>query len=295
MKSVSALKLFVLTAILIGLFSALAHAGRHGKAKPEKRGILLVAFGSSMPDARAAFQNIETQAKEAFPQVPVRWAYTSTIIRKKLAAQGENLDSVEMALARMMDQGFTHVAVQSLHTIRGEEYEDLEKSVGAFTHMPEGFSKLILGAPLLSSEEDMRQVCEAILVNIPPERKKKEAVVLMGHGSPHPSNAFYAALMFHLQRKDPLVFVGTVEGAPGISDIVLMLKEKKIKKAYLIPFMSVAGDHARNDMAGDGADSWKSILTGEKIACLPVLKGTAEYDNMAVIWIGHLKEAMAHF
>jgi hypothetical protein len=28
-------------------------------------------------------------------------------------------------------------------------------------------------------------------------------------------------------------------------------------KAYLIPFMSVAGDHAKNDMAGDAPKSWK--------------------------------------
>jgi sirohydrochlorin cobaltochelatase len=101
-------------------------------------------------------------------------------------------------------------------------------------------------------------------------------------------------MMFHLQRKDPHVFVGTVEGSPSIDDIVVMLKERKIRKAWLVPFMSVAGDHARNDMAGDEDDSWKSILTKEKIVCVPVLKGTAEYDNMVDIWVDHLKEAMAH-
>ena len=289
-------KFFALSLCLLFLMTELhAHAGHHGKDKPEKKGILLVAFGSSMPEAMAAFQNIEAKAKNAFPETPIRWAYTSSIIRKKLASKGTIIDSVEMALARMMDEGFTHVAVQSLHTIRGKEYEDLEKSVAAFAHMPDGFSKLILGVPLLSSEEDMEKVAAAILTNIPKERKTKDGVLLMGHGTPHPSNAFYAALMFHLQEKDPRVFVGTVEGSPDISDIVGMLKKKKIKKAYLIPFMSVAGDHARNDMAGDEPDSWKSILTKEKIACVPVLKGTAEYDNMVDIWISHLKVAMDHF
>jgi sirohydrochlorin cobaltochelatase len=34
-----------------------------------------------------------------------------------------------------------------------------------------------------------------------------------------------------------------------------LLLNKKIKKAYLMPFMSVAGDYAKNDMAGDEDDS----------------------------------------
>ncbi len=282
-------------AILLVLTLALpVLAGHHGKERPVKKGILLVAFGTSMPEAQIAFDTIESRVKQAFPGVPIHWAYTSSIIRKKLAVQGRNLDSVEMALARMMDQEFTDVAVQSLHTIRGEEYDDLERTVAAFIHLPGGFDRLVLGAPLLSSQADMDKVCRAVLENIPKERGKKDAVVLMGHGSPHPSNAFYAAMMFHLQRQDPLVFVGTVEGAPGIDDIAVMLKERNVKKAWLVPFMSVAGDHARNDMAGDEDDSWKSILSKEKIVAVPVLKGSAEYDNMVSVWVDHLKDAMKH-
>lgn len=289
------MKTLLFVFILIAISIVPSFAGPHGKEKAVKKGILLVAFGSKIPEAQVSFTNIEANVKKVFPDMPVHWAYTSSMIRKKLASQGKTLDSVEMALARMMDQGFTHVAVQSLHTIRGEEFDDLVATVKAFSHMPGGFSRLIIGDPLLTSQTDMEKVCKAVIENIPAERTKNEAVVLMGHGSPHPSNAFYAAMMFHLQRKDPNIFVSTVEGSPDINEIAVMLKEKKIKKAWLVPFMSVAGDHARNDMAGDDDDSWKSILGKEHIACVPVLKGTAEYDNMVAIWIDHLKEAFAHF
>ena len=73
------------------------------------------------------------------------------------------------------------------------------------------------------------------------------------------------------------------------------LKKKGVKKAYLMPFMSVAGDHAMNDMAGDEDDSWKSILTKAGVKCVPILKGTAEYDGIADLWVEHLKGAMSHF
>ena len=281
--------------LILLLFPAIAVAAGHGHHRDVKKGILLVASGSSLPEAQVSFENVDKQVKKEFPNIPVQWAFTSSIIRNKLAKQGKKLDSVAMALAKMMDQGFTHVAVQSLHTIRGEEFNDLIHTAHAFEGMPGGIEKIIIGSPLLSSQKDMENVTDAIIENIPGKRMKGDAVVLMGHGTPHPSNAFYAALMFNLQRKDPNVFVGTVEGSPTIEDIKAMLKRKKIKKAYLMPFMSVAGDHARNDMAGAEEGSWKSILEKQGLKCEIILKGTAEYDNMIDIWMGHLKDVMAHF
>ena len=285
----------IVTVLLFSLLviPAFAAMGGHQHHRAVKKGILLVAFGSSYPEARVSFENIERAVKAAFPDVPVRWAYTSKIIRHKLAKEGRQIDSVEIALSKMMEEGFTHVGVQSLHTIMGEEYHDLVATTRAFSRMP-GRMYIVLGDPLLSSQEDMAAATKAIIQNIPEKRKKSDAVVLMGHGTPHPANAFYAALMYHLQLNDPRLFVGTVEGSPDINDILKTLNEKKIKKTWLMPFMSVSGDHARNDMAGDEADAWKSILTNAGIQCEIVLKGTAEYDNMLEIWVSHLKNVMMH-
>jgi len=66
-------------------------------------------------------------------------------------------------------------------------------------------------------------------------------------------------------------------------------------KRNTMPFMSVAGVHAQNDMAGDEKDSWKSILTQAGIKCVPILKGTAEYNEIAAVWIDHLGELLASF
>ncbi len=288
------LMLFSSVFIAVCLSTVAIAAGGHGHKKEKKVGILLVAFGSSEASAQVSFENIAKKTKTAYPDIPVRWAYTSTIIRKKLAKQGKQLDSPEVALAKMQDEDFTHVAVQSLHTIGGDEYHDLRRTVGAFKIMG-GFQRIILGYPLLATQKDMERAVDAVLENIPSERKPDEAVVLMGHGTHHPSNAFYAALMFQLQLKDPNVFVGTVEGYPEVDLIEELLLKNKIKKTYLIPFMSVAGDHAKNDMAGDEDDSWKSILTKAGIECVPVLKGTAEFDSFVDIWVDHIGGPLSHF
>ena len=282
--------------LVIILFATVALAGGHGHGhkNPKKVGILLVAFGSSEASAQVSFENIDQKVKQAYPGIPVRWAYTSVIIRDKLAKQGQILDSPEVALAKMRDEKFTHVAVASLHTIAGSEYHDLRRSVGAFKIMG-GFERVILAYPLLATQEDMERAVDAILATIPKERKKDEAVVLMGHGSHHPSNAFYAALMFQVQLKDPNVFIGNVEGFPELDTIQDLLIAKKIKKAYLMPFMSVAGDHAKNDMASDEEDSWKSVLTKAGFECVPILKGTAEYDEFVDIWVDHVGGPLGHF
>lgn len=288
--------LFTAIWILAGLWLCTAAiAAGQGLKRPDKTGILLVAFGTSIPQAQAAFNNIDQKVKQAYPGIAVRWAYTSSIIRRKLARQGTHYDSPEMALAKMMDEGFTHVAVQSLHTIAGSEFHDLRRNASAFGNMAGGFDKILVGYPLLSTDEDLNRVANAIINNIPGNRKQNEAVVLMGHGTHHPSNAFYAALMFRLQQTDSNIFVGTVESYPDIDVILKMLKNKKVKKAWLMPFMSVAGDHARNDLAGNEDDSWKSILAAAGIQCELVLKGTAETDDFVHIWVDHLNVAMAHF
>jgi len=289
MKSV-ALRLCLLLALVALTATAVGAAG-HGGHDTKKVGILLVAFGSSEASAQVSFDNIERAVKAAYPDVPLRWAYTSSIIRAKLAKQGRLLDSPEMALAKMQDEGFTHVAVQSLHTIAGEEFDDLRQVVIGFRTMGQ-LKRIELGAPLLNRQTDMARAVDGILRIIPPRRQPREGVVFMGHGTSHPSNAFYAALMFQVQRRDPNVFIGCVEGYPAIDEIQKMLTERQITKVYLMPFMSVAGDHAKNDLAGDEADSWKNVLSQAGFACEAVLKGTAEYEDFITIWVDHLGEAL---
>lgn len=283
----------MLSAVVVLTFALCAfsaYAG-HGGAKPIKKGILLVAFGTSEESAKVSFINMEKKVAQAFPGVPIEWAYTSHIIRHKLAKQGEIILSPAEALAKMMDEGFTHVAVQSLHTIPGEEYEALVQTVQGFKGMPDGFENLIVGFPMLGAQDTVKRAVGGILATLPKERKANEAVVLMGHGTPHPANIYYSGLNWQLQLRDPNIIVGTVEGYPTLDDIAVFLEKRKIKKVWLIPFMSVAGDHAKNDMAGDEDDSWKSQLTKKGFQCQAVLKGTAEYDVFAGIWAGQLKTA----
>lgn len=283
---------YVCGLLFVAIFILCGQALAGHKDRPLKKGILLVAFGTTVPEARRSLDNFEHKTKERFPGLEIRWAYSSRIVRGVLAENGQVTDSPAVALARMMDDGFTHVAVQSLHSIPGEEFHNLQKTVQAFSGMPKGMDQVTLGLPLLADPEDVERCARAILASLPPERKKGEAVILLGHGTHHPANIYYPGLQYYLSRLDPLVMIGTVEGVPSLDDVRQTLKARKVSKAYLQPFMAVAGDHAVNDMAGDEEDSWKSTLTADGVTCVPVLRGTAEFPAFVDIWMDHLDAAV---
>ncbi len=278
-------------AIAIFLINLTASGMREHK-QVEKTGILLVSFGTSYANAQSALDHIDVQIKEEFPGIEVRWAFTSNKIRNILKKRGRTIDSPAEALAKMGADGFAKIAVQSLHVIPGEEFENLVKTVSAFNHIPKNTQKIVLGKPLLYQHGDIVETCKALHTILPEERKSTDAVVLMGHGTSHQSNIYYPGLQYYLWQQSPLVFLGTVEGYPSLDEVILELKKQNTKTVWLQPFMSVAGDHAQNDMVGNEPDSWKSQLETAGFTVKPVLKGLAEFDAINAIWIKHLKATM---
>ena len=100
-----------------------------------------------------------------------------------------------------------------------------------------------------------------ILLARMPRLDRDEAYLFMGHGSAHPANAAYALVentfRYHGAER---VYVGTVEGFPHLDYVLSRLHQREIAQVHLAPLMIVAGDHAHNDLAGEGEDSWKMCI-----------------------------------
>ncbi|MEM0487792.1 MAG: sirohydrochlorin cobaltochelatase [Candidatus Bathyarchaeia archaeon] len=254
-----------------------------------KKGILIVAFGTSVPEARKVYDAVDRVVKGEFPGASVRWAYTSRMVREKLREQGVNVDSPEMALCRMLEEGVEEIGILSLHVIPGEEYHELKRSAELFSKMSNKLKYIVVSPPLLSSYEDLEHVAQILLEELPKERTSKDGVIFMGHGTSHPAGNLYVAIAYVLNQKDPNVFLATVEGWPKFEEIIPKLRINKVKKVYLIPFMAVAGDHVLNDMAGEDPSSWKSILEKEGFKVVPLVRGLAESNRIIRIWLEHLK------
>lgn len=255
--------------------------------------ILAVSFGTSYRKTReATIGAIEETLREAFPQHEIRRAFTSgRIIQKLKERDGLHIDTVKEALDRAAADGFRRVVVQPTHMIDGLEYRNVQKQLRAYE---DAFDQIALGAPLLDSDRDFAQVIRAVTDATKTYAGGRTAVVLMGHGTEAAANGVYARLQEMLREEGfDRYFIGTVEAKPDLADVMAQLRAKGgLGKVVLQPLMVVAGDHAINDMAGDSADSWKSILAGAGYEVSCILKGLGEFAAIRQIYAAHAEAAL---
>ena len=108
----------------------------------------------------------------------------------------------------------------------------------------------------------------------------------MGHGSGHPANDIYIEMNeLFAEMGFPHAFVATVEGQPSVEQAVKWALSGGYKKVYLAPLMLVAGDHARNDMAGADKDSWKNRFEAAGIETSCVMRGLGEYEGIRALYL----------
>ncbi len=257
-----------------------------------KQGILLAGAGSGHQGAASSLDHITRRVRERWPGLPCVAARTSGGHAGRGAA-ALALPTAEAGLDQLKSLGVEHAVIQSLHIIPGREFHRL--LCLAQEHRRTGtFARLDVGVPLLGSEADIEAVARAVLRVAPERAGDGQAVLLMGHGTEHPGHDFYPALAARLAQLDPGVFMGTMDAAPGLADILARLEDFGARKVFLLPFLFGAGAHANRDMAGESgaASSWRERLLARGLDCEPVLKGAGEYDAFADIWLDHLAEAL---
>lgn len=252
----------------------------------DKIALLMVHFGTTHEDTRAlTIDAINQKAREQFPQMEIREAYTSRIIMRILNKRGvRKLNPVE-ALAQLKAEGYTHVIVQSTNIIDGIEMESLRKDLDLMRPL---FKEIRLGMPLLYSPEDYKQVIDCLAE----KGQEKTFTILVGHGTYTPATAQYAMLDYMLQAEGHTDFaVGTVEGYPTFDNAISRAQaKKKIKQVQLIPFMFVAGDHAKNDIAGDMKEALEK--KGYKVSVR--MEGLGENPAIQQIYIDHINFIIKH-
>lgn len=253
-----------------------------------RNAVLAVSFGTIYADTREkTIGAIEGVIREEFPGWEVKRALTSPTILRKLAAAGTPMQNVWQALGQLREEGVSRVVCQSTYVVNGEEQEAMVREASNDAHW---FDQIVCGSPLLTTQEDFEAVARAIETeysSLAPE----EALVLMGHGTKHPANAAYAALNYVFQDHGACnIFVGTVDAYPGLSSVIRRVEQFRPKRIIIAPLMVVAGEHARNDMAGE-KHSWRAAFEEKGYPVEVILKGLGEYPGIRVVYAAHAKRA----
>jgi len=254
--------------------------------------LLVVSFGTSFNDSRRlTIGAIEQAMEDAFPDWSVRRGFTAQIVIDHIQRRdGEVIDNMTQALDRAVDNGVKRLIVQPTHLMDGFEYSDVVNEVAQYA---DAFESVAIGRPLLSSDEDFRIVARAMKEATEQYDDGKTAICFMGHGTEAESNGVYARMQQVMTDAGYAnCFVGTVEAAPSLDDVLNAVKAGGYERVVLQPMMIVAGDHANNDMAGDGEDSWKSVFEREGYQVECVLKGLGEYEAVQQLLVDHVKDVV---
>jgi len=255
------------------------------------RGLLSVSFGTSHADTRArTIDAIDDALREAFPERAFYSAWTSPRIVAKTRERGEWHDTLDEAFARISDDGVDDLMVSTMCLMQGGEMAKIARAVEAWT--AQGGRSARLAEPLLSSAADRKAVAHVICDEFA-GLGERDALLLMGHGSSEGGNSVYGEIQneFHALGRERF-FVATVEGVPTFNDVLPLVKASAPQRVYLTPLMIVAGDHAKNDLAGAGDDSWASRLQAQGLAVEPVLRGLGEYAGIRELVCAHVHEAL---
>lgn len=305
--------------------------------KKHDTALLLCSFGSTYPQPQDTYDKIIADYQVAYPNTDIYISFTSrqivSVIYNKL---GKAYGKPDQWLTAIGNAGYKTVYVQSLHIIPGEEYLSLMNTdVKKNFMVPNPNVKVAKSACLLETEEDVAEVAQILYSYYKAKLDKGEVVALMGHGNPDTeythANERYNQLEVALQQLsgEKNIFVGTVDwGEKMFSHIREELKAFAVRKGKeykdvtvnLAPLMSIAGDHAQNDMLGgledgqtmdkvnpnendwDAEYSWK--LKIEKLG-FTINKdgsvtddsnfnvvGLGDHQSIRKIWLKHMVEAV---
>lgn len=305
------------------------------KKSGNKKAILLVAFGSTWQQAFDAFDSTKAayEADSRFKGYDVFVSYSSAICINRAAAGEHKADGAQVRnyyapnfwLHAFGSAQYDEILVQSLQVIPGEEFTRVINYIKDFANNYLGdlddtyLSKvtLRLGAPLLTDvDTDVPAVANALNAAYG-EKAKKGVVAFMGHGNPndydtYSANIRYTQLEEALQAINPNYYVGTVDMPDNYKQNVWeRMEENGIQNGmvYLHPLMSIAGDHAHNDMGGVGAEYWdesdpesednswfeffrnKGYNLNENESIL--MYGLLEVPGVRNIWMNHTANAIA--
>ena len=274
--------------------------------------LLVVSFGTSYNDSRVNdIKSIEDALQEAYPDWPVRRAFTAQIIINHIQARdGEKIDNMTQALEPAVANGVKNLVVQPTHLMHGAEYDEMCAAIDDYR---DNFDSVSIAEPLLGEvgsdatviNADKEAVAKAITAaaveasgfdSLEAAKEAGAAFVFLGHGTAHVARVSYSQMSTQMQQLGyENVFIGTVEGEPeetACESVIEEVRAAGYTTVILRPLMVVAGDHANNDMAGSDDDSWKLMFEDAGLTVDCQIAGLGGIADIQALYIAHTQAAI---
>ena len=250
--------------------------------------ILIPAFGTTAT-ALATYGHLDTAIRNHFSENEVIWSYSSRVATKKMVQQEEVAPfSLEGTLRQLEARQIGGVVVQSLHLLPGTEFHDLQRTIRS-----SGLA-FATGLPLLTTPDDYEAIGEILRPTI--DERPGKAILLLGHGTTHPTWSAYYCLEKILRRKfGASIYVGALEKLPDSKSLPAEIQAAGFTEVCIIPFLLIAGMHYGRDIVGDGPNSWTTRLRNSGLSVEAISHGLGLFPGVEQLIIRHLAEALQRF
>jgi len=250
--------------------------------------VILTSFGTTST-ADSTYAHLEQAMRAKLPDYDFYRAYSSREIRT-LLRKGDHNSQYGLAelLQQLSDKGAPFAIVQSLHLLPGTEFHSLLPLIRG-APLP-----CSIGMPLLTDPADFLQFGEILQPAI--AGHSNSAILILGHGTIHPSWTAYCALEKILREQfGERVFVGVVEKFPDSTGLIRRIHSAGFRSVCVIPLFLVAGMHYRRDILGPGEQAWLPRLEqqGMQVSCLE--HGVGLLSGIENLIGRHIQEARNRF
>ena len=257
-----------------------------------KLGLLLAAFGTTEPDGDDSLARVEAAARLVFPGVKIARAFTSRFIRGKLEQAGRPVAAPGDALRRLAAAGCSRILVWPLFVAAGKEFSGLKSELECACGVLDPGVSVLVGTPLLDARPDTRWIAAALAGILPGKPGPPTAVILVGHGHKRqPLAGGYGQLLQVLRQSGGRYYFGALEGTDSLEALLAVLAQDQVRNVLLLPLLVLIGRHVKEDLAGPGAGSWRSILNARGISCQVLERSIADSEDLLLGWLEPLRTA----
>lgn len=229
------------------------------------KALIIATFGTTHRDSiERDLKPVCDHLKSLVPQWETVLAFTSRMVIRRIESRdGEKFMNEIEALDHLLSKGYKEedIYIQPLHLIPGIEYEKLSTLKKDGVHV---------GEPLFAHEEDILYFAEEAA------KVFEGPTILVGHGSRHEADEIYRALDEELKERGLPMAVATLEGELTEEPVFDLFERKGWMELNLYPLLLLAGDHAKNDIAGE-EDSYRSELEERGFKVHTSLDGLGTY------------------
>lgn len=200
-----------------------------------------------------------------------------------------DLTSLDELTDNLALNGFTELVIVPMTLLNGYETEQIKNIM---LYKGELFERISYAPAVLTTDRDFEAVANT-LAACTADTDCDTAIVYLGKGTTHFSNAAYTALSERVRAAGAdNVFIGTLSGYPGLDKVKSDVADGHYQNVIICPLELSIDEELEEAMSENNEDSWYNAFANEGYNCGSYYKSLCAYRGIRRLIVEHTKETV---